>query len=496
MNFADIMKEKSNLKLTENGAMAFEDTGEGSLLDLFSQIGGLRNRQDFEIEAKFAAAYRENPLFATKMLFYCGDVREGLGERKIFRICLRWLAVNHPEIVEKNLTSIPFYNRWDSCFELVDTPCEEKMWKFVRNTLQEDLEMVKTAKLRSKIAVTSLLGKWMPSVNASSQKTRLLAKKAMKALGMKEKTYRQTLSTLRRHLNVVECLMSAREWDKIDYESVPSYAMNNYYVAFMQHDSEGFTKYLESLKRGEKKINASVLYPYNLVKTYLGNYFYHTIPEDEVIEAQWKALPNYVQNENNVIVMADVSGSMCGRPMETSVGLAIYFAQHNRGAYHNKYMTFSSDPRFVCLNDSMSLAQCVYRTQTDGVGYTTNLGKAFDYILQNAYENSIPQDEMPKALIVISDMEIDEYGDPNYDWSFLDTFKKKFERFGYRLPKIVFWNVEARNDTVLGRGNNVLYVSGQSISTFKSLCSALDGKTAYEFMLDVLNDVRYSRVEI
>ncbi len=496
MNFADIMKEKSNLKLTENGAIAFSDTGEGSLLDLFSQIGGLRCRQDFEIESKFAAAFRENPFLATKMLFYCGDVRGGLGERKTFRICLKWLANNHPEIVKKNLDSIPFYNRWDSCFELIGTPCEGEMWEFVNSTLKEDLELIETAKKRDKVAVISLLGKWMPSVNTSSQKTRLLAKKAMKALEMKEKTYRQSLSTLRRHLNIVECLMSAREWDKIDYESVPSYAMNNYRMAFREHDPEGFKAYLDSLKKGEKKINSSVLYPYNLVKNYLGCYCYTPIPEDDVIEEQWKALPDYVQGENNFVIMADVSGSMCGRPMETSVGLAIYFAQHNRGAYHNKYMTFSSNPRFICLNDSMSLAQCVYRTQTDGVGYSTDLGKAFDYILQNAVDNSVSPEEMPKALVVISDMEIDSFSSPDYDWSFVETFKQKFARFGYKLPKLIFWNVEARNDTVLGRGDDVLFVSGQSISTFKALCGALDGKTAYEFMVEVLTDERYSRIEI
>ena len=495
MNFANAVKSNSNTKYTENGARAYSTTGK-ALLDLFAQIGALRPRTEDEIANKYAAAFAADPLLATKMLFYAGNVRGGLGERRTFRICLKWLATNHADIVIKNAALIPHFNRWDSMFILIGTPAEKEMWKVIADQLNSDMAAVAASKGRKPHPI-SLLAKWMPTETASSAETRKLAKRCMTNLGLTPRAYRKVLSALRKHLKVVETSMSAQEWEAIQYAQVPSYAMKNYRAAFAKHDPEGFAAYKASLVKGETKVNASTLYPYDLVAQYTKGHGYwsRNIHADTIVEAQWKALPNYVQGENNILIMADVSGSMSGRPMDTSVGLATYFAQHNKGDYHNLYMTFTDKPHFIELREGATLAECVSKVMATDVGYNTNLEAAFNYILQHAISNRVSDEELPKALVVVSDMEIDRYMRQN-KMDFVDAMRAKFARPGYTLPKLILWNVEARNDTFLTKQEDVLCVSGQSASTFRELCGNLDGKTAWDLMLETLGNKMYDCVRI
>lgn len=489
MNFANAVKNNTNTKFTENGAFAYSTTGK-ALLDLFAQMGALRPRSEREISEKYAAAFNADALLATKMLFYCGNVRGGLGERRTFRICLKWLATYHADIVIKNIALIPYFNRWDSMLTLIDTPAEKEMWKVIADQLNTDMAAVAESR-HGKVQSISLLAKWLPTETASSATTRALARKCITNLHVTPRSYRKILSALRKHLKVVERSMSAQEWNKILYEQVPSYAMKNYRNAFGRHDPEGFATYKASLVKGEKKVNASTLYPYDIVRNYLN---YHR-SADDIVEAQWKALPNYVHGENNILVMADVSGSMYGRPMETSVGLATYFAQHATSDYHNLYMTFTNHPHFIQLREGATLAECVRTVEKTDIGYGTNLEAAFNYILQHAIDNNVSNDELPKALVVISDMEIDCYMRQNR-MDFVDAMRTKFKRHGYTLPKLVLWNVEARNDTFLSKQEDVLCVSGQSASTFRELCGNLDGKTAWDLMLETLGNKMYDCVVI
>ena len=502
MNFAQTAKNTATMKLTENGAVAYSTT-DNALLDLFAQIGALRPRTEAEITIKYAEAYAVDPALATKMLFYAGNIRGGLGERRTFRICLKWLANNYPDVVIANLVNIPHFNRWDSLFELVGTPCENEMWQYIRDQLNLDMQAVINERKGVKRAGISLLAKWMPTETAHSPKTRALAKTAMRKLGIAPRMYRKMLTALRAHLRVVESLMSAGKWDEVDYPAVPSYAMKNYRDAFGKHDAERYNAYKTALNKGEAKVNASTLYPYDLVHEYLYNnkyrydYYNREITPDTIIEAQWKALPNYVEGENNILVMADVSGSMemhTTRPMESSIGLATYFAQHNKGDYHGLYMTFTDKPHFIDISTCSTLAKCVATVKNTHIGYSTNLDRAFQYILDHAIQNGVKKSEMPKALVVISDMEIDPYFRGRANLDFVQRWKSEFARFGYVCPKLVMWNVEARNDTFLSKSDDVVLVSGQSVSTFGNLCAALGGKTAWEFMLDVLNDSMYDCV--
>lgn len=482
MNFADAMRCETTKTLTENGAFAYNTTGK-ALLDLFAQGGALRSRTASEIENKFAEAYDENSDLALRLLFYIGAIREGggLGERRTFKICYHWLGVHNPVIALFNMGNVPFFTRWDNLLALIDTPCEDRMWSYVKKVLTSDIRAMQNGK------PVTLLAKWMKSINSSSKETRRIARRACQALGWSEPYYRRTLSALRRYLNVVEVKMTAQEWEDIVYESVPSYAMKNYCRAFSHHDFERFNAYVESVKKGNKVIKASTLFPYDLIHEVLAGHY------SDVVEQQWKALPNYIEGENNVIVMADVSGSMSGRPIETSVGLAIYFAERATSDYHNLYMTFSREPHFVRIKEGATLQDKIRQVLKTGVGYNTNLEKAFEYILATALKNNVTNEEMPKALMVISDLEIDNYIQ-SYGLDFIGEMKKKFASYSYVMPSLILWNVEARNDTFLSKDEKVLYVSGQSASTFKIALTGLNGKTAYDLMIDTLMDKAYDRV--
>lgn len=504
MNFAEAMENKSNWKLTENQAHARTTTGD-NLIDLFAVIGAMRERDESDIISMWESAYRENPELAVRMIFYAGDIRGiGLGERRTFRILVKHLANTHPSIMRKNIVNIPYYNRWDSLYELVATPCEHDMWDLVRTQWLEDFGNMKHNK------PISLMAKWLASVNASSKKTCMLGHKTARELGLSQAVYRRALSKLRAYLKVVEKSMSAQEWATIEYSAVPSYAMKNYSQAFARHDKDRFSSYKESLEQkiadgtiSQKDIKSATLFPYDLVRKYIDNDFDYWSRRsyigryDTITEAQWKALPDYLDEEANVVVMADVSGSMYSpnyQPISASLSLALYFASRNKGIYHNKYMTFTDRPSFLTINENASLHDQLVQAWSAGVGYSTNLERAFTYILDTAIENNVKPEDMPKALVVVSDMEIDPFF-RGYQLDFLEEMMRRFRNAGYSMPKVLFWNVEGRNSTFHAKytNPNAVFASGYSASAFTSIIKGIN-KTAYEVMYDTLMDAQYDRV--
>jgi hypothetical protein len=477
MSFMDDLAIETSVTLTENGGRALSTTGD-KLLNLFAALGALRSRPTDVID-KFDAAFRENADLATKMAFYERDVRGGLGERAVGRLMLRELALLYPEVVVANFKNIVKFGRYDDLFVFFDTSVETDMIEFIKKQLVLDYKCMKSHQQ------VSLLAKWMPSINASSEHTKALAHRFVKALNTTPREYRKTLSALRKYIDVTEVKMSANKWTDIDYKAVPSNAMSNYGSAFARHDYEGFNRYMDAVKSGDVKINAATLYPYNVIETMYGN--------RDVAEAQWKALPNYVDGDNNFLIMADVSGSMMGRPMATSVGLAIYFAERNHGAFANKFMTFTDIPKIVDVTGNDLFDK--YCSVTDHVGYNTNLEAAFDAILSTAVRTKCPQADLPKALVIISDLEIDYWNGGSL--TFTEEMRKRFADAGYEMPKLVYWNVDSRKDTFLASKNdpNAILVSGQSASTFKNLIKGID-LSAFEIMVQTLNDPRYDCVVV
>ena len=326
----------SKMKFTENGAVALNTT-DSALLDLYGVIGAMRPRSESDIINMFRAAWKENNLLALKMAFYSRNIRGGQGERRTPRIIFKWLANAYPEVMKKNFDNIAKFGRYDDFYVFVGTTLEKDMWAYLKATIYHDMSEMVNGK------PTSLCAKWLKSVNSSSAETRMLGKMTAKAFGLSEEKYRKMLSSMRKYIDVVEVKMSKNNWKNITYSAVPAKAMTKYRAAFKRHYPELFETYISRVESGKETIKAATLYPYDLVHQY-GYSAYNMRAADRVIEAQWKALPNYVEGENNILVMADISGSMCGRPMETSIGLAIYFAERNHGAFKNLYMAFSSTP--------------------------------------------------------------------------------------------------------------------------------------------------------
>lgn len=489
--FAAALETESRWTRTENGAVALSTTGE-ECLDFFSVVGALRNTDETRIYRLFEEAYRLNPLTATKIIFYARDVRGGLGERETFRKLLNYAADRHPECIKPNIPFIGFYGRFDDLYSLVGTKLEDDMWAYMKSLFAADLELMESGQS------CSLLAKWIKTPDASSPKTRALGILTAKKLGYSVYDFKRKLRALRRYLDVVEIKMSGRRWTEIDYSIVPSNAMMKHRQAFWKHDEEGMRKFLKALEKGEAKINASTLYPYDLIATVFDNRIWgrgeYRFYEDPVIEAQWKALPSYVEPGTNAIVIADTSGSMTGRPMNSAIGLAIYFAERNVGAYHNLFMSFSNKSTVHRLSGE-TLAQKLSSIDMKDWGDNTNLKQAFEHVLDIAVKNNVPASEMVKSIIVISDMEIDSCGDN--DWTFYDMMKARYAEAGYEIPNIIFWNVDSRHDTYHADSNRkgVQLVSGQSTSTFAQLVGSI-GFTPIEMMEKVIGSMRYDLITV
>lgn len=487
MNFAEKAKEMANETITENGGFAYKSTCQ-PVLDLFGTVGAARNMAPVDLERILSRSWEADPRLTLRCVFYAGAIRDGIGvgERKTFRFCLRWLGFNHPDVVAANLSNIAYYTRWDNIFSLFGTPCENVVIVYLLLQLNSDLASYKEQK------PISLLAKWLPSANTSSSETRERARKLYTAWGMSERQYRKTLSKLRAYLDVVERKMSRNDWENIDYGVVPSYALLRHRAAFVRHDGERFEAFINS----DKKVHAATLFPYDLVHEYYSRCYTWEVETDPVIEKQWNALPNYVEGEHNVLVMADVSGSMDGRPMETAVGLATYFAQRNSGSYKNLYMTFSSKPEFVQI-EGEGLAAPLNSIDHNNWGMSTNLEGAMNLVLETAVRAHSTEEELPEALVVISDMAIDHYYRPGYDFEFWDTVVAKFHAAGYKkVPKLVLWNVETRKPVFLSKREDVILVSGQSAATFKTVMACVGGMTAYDYMVECLTRKEFDRISL
>ena len=501
MNFAEAINNETKWTRTENGAVALNTTS-NACLDLFGTIGALRGANEARISRLFEEAYKENPLLATKILFYARDIRgdketTGLGERKVFRTILKYAALHHPECIRPNLDLIGIYGRYDDLYELIGTPLEDDMWVVMKKQFEEDKINLEKGN------VISLLAKWIKTADASSEKTKQVGIKTAIKLGYSVFEFKRIIRAMRRHLRVVEGLMSTNQWDKIKYSEVPSRAMMIYRNAFKRHDEERFNLFAQKAVTGEEKINSATLYPYDIIEKYssrgYGNRNYYngshlSETEENILQAQWDALPNYVEAGTNAIVIADTSGSMSGRPMDTAIGLAIYFAQRNTGAYHNLWMNFSSSPSFQRVQGK-TLKQILSNINYNNWSGSTNCEAAFDLILNTAIKNNISPNEMPKSLIIVSDMEFDYCGGRR--WTFYENMRAKYIQYGYEIPQIVFWNVDSRNDVFHADANHkgVILCSGQSTGTFKNLIGSI-GMTPTEFMYKTILSKRYEPVTV
>lgn len=490
--------EDFNKSTTENGAVGYRTSGK-ELLDLNFAVSSLRNETPEQIKRRFAKAFYEDKLLAIKWLFFAGDVRGGLGERRLFRIAMSYLTDTEPDVAKKLLPLIPYYTRWDNLVVLIDTPLGEEVAKIIKQQLDTDMRNMGAKK------DISLCAKWLPSANASSQETRRLAKQVILKLGITERQYRKMLSSLRSYLHVVEVKMSKREWNDIDYPSVPSRANLIYNNAFLRNDEQRRREYLSRLQKGETKINTSVLFPHDIVHKYDGgnSWFGHRLnPTDTALEEMWKALPNYVQGNSNTICVADGSGSMTSTIGGTNVSalsvanaLAIYFSERSSGQFKDKYITFSTNPKLVDFSKCSTLRDKIGIALAHNEVADTNIEAVFNLILKTAINSKMSQSDMPANILILSDMEFNSAVAGNPTKRLFDSIASRYETHGYKLPRLVFWNIMSRTGTIPVKENDlgVALISGFSPSIVKMVLS--NSTDPFECLLEQLNSERYAPVE-
>lgn len=501
-----LLDESFNESVTENGAIGYKTSGK-ELVDLNFAISSMRNMSEDEIIQKFVKAFYENKVLAVKWLFFARDVREGVGERRLFRICMRYLVEKHERIAKAVLPLIPEYGRYDDWFVFFDSELEDKMIELAARQLLEDIDNMKANK------PISLLAKWMPSINTSSDESKKRARKIIQKLEITERKYRKMLSELRAYLKVVEVSMSKKEWKAIDYSQVPSRANLIYNDAFLRNDEQRRRLFLGNLQKGETKINSGVLFPHEIVHDYNSK-----CCEDTALEEMWKALPDYVKDAGNTICVADGSGSMSVKVGGTKVSaltvanaLAIYFAERSSGQFKDTYITFSETPQLVNLSNGSSLIEKIEIALKYCEIANTNIEAVFDLILETAVRNKMKQSDMPKNILILSDMEFDrcagisgDFNDTDYwgrprlrkpDKKFFKMIAEKYAAYGYSLPRLVFWNIASRTGTIPVKENDlgVALVSGFSPTVMKMV---LSNKTdPFECLLEQLNCERYEAVE-
>ena len=479
------LKNEANRTYTENGAVTHATTY-SDCLDLFATIGALRSSNEQEILGRFVRAFTEDPDLAMKTLFFARDVRGGLGERKVFRVCLQWLAHNAPASAKKNIPYVAEFGRWDDLLSLLGTPCEKEALGLIKKQLETDLEAMDMGD------DVSLLAKWLPSVNASKTQTVANAKRIARFLGMTDATYRKTLVKLRSHIRIIENSLREKDYS-FDYAKQPSKAMFKYRKAFQRNDGERYGEFMSKVSRGEAQLHTGTLTPYEIIKPFFRNQV--SDQEAAAIDATWNAQEDFTVGENALVVI-DGSGSMYGygEPMPATVALSlgIYFAERNTGAFRNHFITFSERPQLVEIKGETILEKVRYCHNYNEVA-NTNIQKVFELILRAAVKNKVPQTEMPSTLYIISDMEFD-YCAEGADITNFEYAKNIFAEAGYQLPRVVFWNVQSRNQQqpVTQNEQGVALVSGCSPRIFNMLKSGILSPLGY--MLDILGAERYEKI--
>lgn len=475
---------EENQVLNSKGALSHASTLD-PILDFFSKSGALRGKES-ESLALFMPAFECDKTYALRALFYSRDILHGQGERSEFKNILNNLGKTHPKAIKHLLPLIPTYGRWDDLYALVGTPLEEFTFSIMESQLQEDIQNAQDNK------PISLLSKWLKSVNTSSKKSKELGLLTAKYFKMTPEVYRKTLSGLRRTLEIVEQKMCAKNWEDINFQHVPSLAMKNLHKAFAKHLPEKYQEYLASLKKGEAKVNAKTLYPYDIVQKLLtGNV---DESEAQLLEAQWKALPNYIEDgEYNAMVVCDVSGSMtCSygnssvRPIDVAISLALYIAERNKGPFNGMFITFSSDPEMINLQGDTLKDKVQNMTRANWEG-STDIFKTFQIILNDAIEVKLSPEFFPKKIFIVSDMQFDSCAEGTN----FEAIDNLFVGQPYQRPTLVFWNVNAHSDTPVTKDDQgVFLISGASPSI---LTHALNTKaiTPQELMLEVLESERY-----
>ena len=504
--FMNGLTRENNYTFTENGAVTYKSTLNG-LLDLFSMGGAYRTRTDADVINLFKKAFEEDEVHALKCLFYLRDIRGGQGERRFFRVVAKWLANEHTYAMKRNLSYVPEFGRWDDLYVFVGTPLEKNAFEFMYKQLALDVQC----------KTPSLLAKWLKSENTSSRESKALAQKTRKYFGMNHKEYRKTLSILRERIRLLERLMSAQRWDEIEFDKIPSRAGMIYKNAFARHDVERMKSekevqsYKDFAKSKDTKVNAKALYPYEVVSQAYNltrNSFSRSLDNTDrlMINKYWDNLEDYFKKASlNALCVVDTSASMWGNqasaPINVAISLGLYCAEKAKGPFAGHYVSFSSRPQLI-KTEGVDFCDKVERIYKTNLCENTDIEATFDMLLNTAIKNKCSQADLPKSLIIISDMEFDVARGYRSYWNhynvapketLMEGIRRKWQDFGYQMPNLIFWQVQARQDNIpMKVEDGITMVSGFSPVLFEQI---MQGKTAVSLMLDKLDSERYACIK-
>ena len=442
---------------TANGMKARKSTA-SKCVDLFFKLGAMRGK---DVTKDFVAAYVEDKDLALRIAQHARDARGGAGERKIFRDILAYLEKHDAEAAKALLRKVPEIGRWDDIFVFKTEALKAEAYTMLGDALREK---------------NGLAAKWTPRQGP-------IAVEIRKFFGMSPKFYRKSLVELTK---VVETQMCAKDWDSINFSHVPSVAAARYKKAFNRNTQE-YAKYVAELVKDPKdrtvevKVNAGAVYPYDVIKG-LNSYGYsnnYAKTELDLIVKQWEALPNYV-GDANILALVDVSGSMTcpvggfnsgskTTCLDVAVSLGLYVAEKNKGKFKDTFLTFSGSPELLHLKGNV--VQKAQQMSSSNWAMSTDLHRAMEKILSTAKSGNVPQSEMPEMLLIMSDMQFNAC--TSFDHSAMQMIEKKYESAGYEMPKIVFWNLNAKDNVpVAFDKSGVALVSGFSPSVLKAVLSA------------------------
>ena len=512
MNFIENLE--NNVKTTtENGAVAYATTG-SKLLDFFYKVSSFRkNPVDYSL---FDEAYYQDKAMTLRFLLFFRDVRGGMGERDTFRKLLLHLTEIDMSISNRflHIVDLPEFGRWDDYIYLFANTKDEGLKKYIAGILQEQLDNDLYNYSNGKPC--SLLAKWMPSINTSSKKTVAVGNELRKYFRMSPSQYRKTLSELRKGLDVLEVKLSSNKWNKVDYSHVPSLANIKYKDSFLRHDFDRRTEYLNGVACGKNKINANSMFLYDIIHAYEKDADFNGYcmpPVDNTLENLW-ASQKKPKTFADTLVVRDGSGSMTLRvsknvsAMEIGDSIALYCAKNNTGVFKDKIMAFSNNPKMITVNCN-TLRDNIEKLMKNTECSTTNVESIFDLILKTAKKCNATQADMPKNVLIISDMQFntamcdkDEFGFPlrnqniQEDDTLFENIKKKYNVCGYELPKLIFWNVSCYNDgtvPIQSSRNGVILLSGFSKELVDMVCC--NELEPYKALCRQLNNPRYNVVE-
>lgn len=508
----EAVKETDNVTITTNGMAAWKSTL-NKVLDLFATGSSYRKNLN-GLSELVTEAYREDKLATVRCLFYLRDIRGngGQGEREVFRKGMRQIAeLDTKTFINSNLIShIPTFGRWDDLFVLlgVSEELDTQIIEFIATQLTKDIKSLD----EKEDAPVSILAKWLPSCNTSSRKTRKIAKKLYTTFGLTEREYRKTLSKLRKRIGILETYLTNKDYT-FDYSEVPSNANMKYRKCFHEKDGERYKKHVEAvtkmlnsgetITKGMPKDNVKTLYPYEIVNAFLPKNYWDSRSNISATEAQrmenmWKQLPDYFGEaaNKNWLAVIDTSGSMIDgsnpRPIDVAIALGLYVGERNKGIFKDKYITFSSKPVFVEVDSNWSLKKRVEYIYNKSIVDDTNLIGVYELILKAAKEHNLPVEEMPEAVVMISDMQFNYCVTGGQNQTAYDKIRTMYMGAGYPVPKLVFWNVAQNvygNLPVTQHQYGAVLVGGCKPGMFEQI---LSGKTPIDFMLKILNGERYS----